>query len=203
MNAPTRFAALALTLAALMNGCDETDLVAVRLWVEPDLSGRLATSSVSIPEPGRPPAVRAAGVAWKERLDVASAVGDFGSLAELQVEDIVFRAGQAGERLVWIEVELPRGPDARWPRALVPLSQDERRGVAQAVDPSGRLKEVGGTVKLEIHLPSRVIGHGMNTRPRGAKEKAEGEIATLLVPIERALVDEEPLLWHVTWERAE
>jgi hypothetical protein len=190
-----------LLTAVLCVGCDESDVVAIRVRLQGDFSGEVATSSVRIPEPAAPMEHVTAGIEWDDRLDMVCARGTFANLGDLSVEDITFEVGHAGEKLNYLEVTLPRGPEARWPRTLVQLSEEERVAAAKTLDPTGRLREVGGLVKIEIELDERVVGHGITVRARGAKEKAEGSKATLVVPIESSLEAEEPLVWHLTWRR--
>jgi hypothetical protein len=200
---PRPAAPLGALLLLLGAACDETDAVAVRIRVEPDLSGVVATSGVRVPDPAAPMEHVSSGVTWTGRLNLVCALGEFESLSELAIEDVTFEAGSAGATLSYVEVTLPRGPQARWPRALVPLSEDERRDAARTLDPAGRLRAVGDTVKLELELPERVIGHGLSSRTLGAKEKADGTKATLVVPLASALEPGEPLIWNVTWRRPE
>lgn len=202
MSTPLRTFLLPLLLACLAAACDESDAVAVRIRLGPDFSGEIATSSVRVPEPGVPMEHVSSGILWTDRLQMVSARGEFAHLSEVAVEDITFEVGRAGDRLNYLEVTLPRGPEARWPRVLVPLSEEERIAAAQTLDPSGRLREVGGTVKIEIELSGLVIGHGITVRARGAKEKADASKATLIVPLSTSLEPDEPIVWHVTWRRA-
>jgi hypothetical protein len=197
----TKRALAALALAGLAAGCDESDVVSVRIRLAQDLSGRIATSCVRIPDPAAPMEHISAGVTWQSRLHVVTALGTFASLSDVRIEDITFAAQSAGETLNSLEVVLPRGPDARWPRVLVPLSEDERRQAAETLDLSGRMRAVGSEVKIEIELPSRVIGHGLSARAHGAKEKTEADTATLIVPLAGALEQDEPLIWNLTWRR--
>jgi len=190
-----------LLTAILCAACDESDVVAIRVRLNGDFSGTVATSSVRIPDPAAPMEHVTAGIQWTDRLNMVCARGTFANLSELVVEDITFEVGHAGDRLNYLEVTLPRGPEARWARALVQLSAEERIAAAKTLDPSGRMREVGGTVKIEVELSDRVVGHGITVHARGAKEKAEGAKATLVVPIESSLQAEEPLVWHLTWRR--
>lgn len=201
MSIPRTLLVLCLALTALVTSCDESDVVAIRIRLAEDFSGEVGTSSVRIPDPALPMEHITAGIDWSDRLHMVAARGQFQNLGDLAVEDITFEVGQAGERLNYLEVTLPRGPEARWPRTLVPLSEEERVTAAKTLDPSGRMREVGGVVKIEIELTNRVVGHGITVRARGAKEKAEGSKATLVVPLATALEPDEPLVWHLTWRR--
>ena len=89
----------------------------------------------------------------------------------------------------------------RWARAFVPLSSDERQRAASALDPSGRTKDVGATLKLEIELPNVIISDGLLGRARGTKSSKEGERATLVVPLEIATTEGDPIIWHLTWQK--
>ena len=198
-----RFSAAAFAALALVGlvACDETDAVAVRVHLQSDFSGRVTTSGLRVPEPAVPMEHLSEGVQWDSRVHLVCASGVFENLAELRIEDIAFGVGEAGELLDYVEVVLPRGPSAAWPRRFVPLSEEERQRAADTIDPSGGTPAVGKTVKFELELPGRVIGHGLSSRPHGAKEKVEGRVATLVVPLDSTLDDEESLVWHVTWRK--
>lgn len=196
-----RGALCALLISLLATACDESDTVSVRLTVGRDFSGRVTTSALRIPAPAAPLEHEGRGVQWDSRVQLVATSGTFSRLSELVFEDVTFGAGPSGERLDYAEVKLPRGPDARWPRNLVPLSEEERVRAASTLDPEGNHPDAGRLVKFELSLPGRVIGHGLTARAHGAREKAEGNVATLTIPIESTLDDAEPLIWHVTWRR--
>lgn len=200
-NLRTLRAALCALSLSFVAACDETDTVSVRLTVARDFSGRVTTSALRIPAPATPMEHDGQGVQWDSRVQLVATSGTFAKLSDLVFEDVEFDAGPSGDRLDYAEVVLPRGKDARWPRNLVPLSEEERVRAASTLDPEGAHPDAGRLVKFELSLPGRVIGHGLTARAHGAKEKAEGNVATLTIPIESTLDDEKPLVWHVTWRR--
>jgi len=188
-------------LLAFAAGCDETDAVAVRLTVAEDFSGTVRTSSLALPrEPGLLEQ-SVSGAQWDSSVEVVCAAGRFAALADLALADIVIRGGTTPEGLSFVRIELPRGEGARWPRAFVPLTVEERRRAVAALDPSGRAKEVGATVKLEVELPSDAVGNGLTGRARGTRTKSEGTLATLTVPLDVATTAGDPIVWHLTWQR--
>ena len=189
---------LALVLLA---GCDETDVVALRLSVAEDLSGTVRTSALSRPpEPG-PVTHAIEGVEWDSEVEVVAAAGRFSALDGLRIADISIKAGASDDGLSYLRISLPRGENVRWARTFVPLSVDERQRAAVAIDPSGKSKDVGSTIKLEVELPREVVGNGLSGRTRGTRNKTEGEVATLVVPIDIALSAGDPIVWHLTWQR--
>ena len=190
-----------LALSVFLGACDETDAVAVRIQVRPDLSGTISASALERPAEGARAPLETKGVGWKSRVDLRCATGDFTRLAEVGLSDTTLSAGEGDGGLCFLRLSLPRGPEIHWARELVPLDAAERKAAASAFDPSGQSSEVGATVKFEFTLPSNAIGNGVTPRPRGTKVKAEGNVATLVVPLETALTTGDPIVWHLTWQK--
>lgn len=195
--------ALALLLLAttFLAGCDETDAVAVRVRVEDDLTGTVTVNALELPASGGAAVEASKGADWTARVGIVCNTGTFQELGRLELADIAFAGGSNPSGLVYATVTLPRGEKAVWPKKLVPLSADDRTKSAKAFDPSGKTAEVGATVKLEFTLPSSVIGNGLLGKTRGVRLSSDGNVATLLVPIDVALSAGEPLVWHMTWQR--
>jgi len=189
--------AFLLTLAA----CDESDVVAVRVRLRDDLSGTLRTSGLVLPGGSGPVEQASEGATWGSRVEMVCASGSFVDLSKLKIADIAFAAGEGGPGIGFVKVVLPRGPDVRWPKSFSALSEEERKSVAGALDPSGKTEAVGSTLKLEIELPSSVIGNGVIGKTRGTKVSAEGSVATLVVPFDTMLTPGDPITWHLTWQR--
>src|SRR5438477_28887 len=89
-------------------------------------------------------------------------------------------------------------PMLRRPRALALLA---RLKAAGALDPSGKSKDVGVSLKIEIELSGTVIGNGVQGKVRGTKYSNEGSTATLIVPVQGARGASEALVWHLTWQK--
>jgi hypothetical protein len=81
------------------------------------------------------------------------------------------------------------------------MAEDERKGVAGALDPTGKSESVGTTLKIELELPAAVVGNGVVGKTRGTKVTADGAVATLIVPLDVMAGAGEPLTWHVTWQK--
>jgi hypothetical protein len=199
MKNPACLASLALAL--VLTACDESDVVAVRIHVRPDLSGTITTSALLRPPEGAHTPLETKGVGWKNVVDLRAASGEFARLSEVGISDATLSAGEGEGGLCFLRLSLPRGPEVHWARELVPLDAGERKSATAAFDPAGQAEEVGSTVKFEFTLPSDSIANGVVPRPRGTKVKSEGKVATLIVPVETALAAGEPIVWHVTWQK--
>jgi hypothetical protein len=184
-----------------LGGCDETDLVAIRIHLREDLGGTVTTSALAQPSADGAIQSQSHGASWESRVDVACAAGRFDKLSDLKLADLSFTAGEAGQGIYFIKVVLPRGANVQWPRALVPLSSDERTRASAALDPSGKSKGIGAMIKLEIELPAAVVSSGLTGRTRGTKVTSEAQVATLLVPFETATTEGESMTWHLTWQQ--
>jgi hypothetical protein len=181
--------------------CDETDAVAVRIKLRDDLSGQLTTSNVAAITADTPLQQATQGVQWESRAQIVCSAGHFAALSQLKIADIAISSGDGGEGFAFVRLSLPRGENAQWHKLFVPMSVEERQHAAAALDPSGKTKNVAATIKLEIELPSAVVGNGLFGRARGMKLKAEGPTATLIVPVEIASTAGDPIVWHLTWQR--
>ena len=196
-----RTAALLLASLLALPACDETDAVAVRVRLRDDLSGTIRTSGLALPGGDGPLQQSSEGAVWGSRVEMLCATGTFVDVSKLRVADITFGAGSGGQGIGFAQVTIPRGPDVRWPRAFVPLSSDERKSAAGALDPTGKSDAVGATLKIEVELPSAVVGNGVLGKPRGTKASAEGAVATLVVPIDTMSTPGDPVVWHLTWQK--
>lgn len=197
-----RASAVFVLLAPLMLGaCDESDAVSVHLRLRDDFSGTITASGLVGPAgPGRVESA-SSGANFEDRVEVAAASGRFAALNGLKVGDIAFAAGEAGEGFRFIKVTVPQGAPSQWPNLFVPLDEQARLKAAGALDPSGKSKDVGTSLKIEIELPGAVIGDGVVGKVRGTKSSHEGSIATLIVPLQAARAATEPLVWHLTWQK--
>ena len=199
---PAALLALAsLMSAAALSGCDETDAVSVRVRLKEDFSGTVRTSGIAIPPAEGSVQQASAGADWGSRVEMICATGTFADVNKLKICDIAFAAGNGGEGIGYLQVTIPRGPDVRWPRAFVPLDDAERKSVAGALDPSGKADAVGTTIKLEVELPSAVVGNGFVGKARGTKTTMEAGIATIVIPLDVMTTPGDPLVWHMTWQR--
>jgi hypothetical protein len=186
---------LALLLAA---ACSEADVVAVRVEVLPDGSGIVHASSLRIPQGKGPIEAETSGIEWQSRVDLFCVRGTFRKLEQLRIADITFTSTTGANGVSVLTATLPRGDQARWFRVLAP-AREERKVATETFDPTGTVKQPGGTVKLVITLPRPVIGHGVAPKGRGITEEAEKNQAQLVVPVDAALLNADPLVWDVTW----
>jgi hypothetical protein len=194
--------AVALALVSLLcSACDETDAVAVRVRLKDDLSGSVRTSGLALPAGEGAIQQASEGAEWGSRVQMICATGTFADVTKLKVADIGFNAGTGGQGIGFAQVSIPRGPGVRWPGAFVPLSAEERKSVASALDPTGRSEAVGATIKIEVELPSAVVGNGVIGKVRGTKTTTEGPVATLVIPVESMTTEGDPLVWHLTWQK--
>ena len=175
-------------LLLVLGACDESDAVSLRIKVREDFSGTIRASSLVLPAADGLVQRETQGATWDSRVDVACAAGRFDGLSALKLSDLAISGGEAGEGLCFVRVVLPRGEAVRW-------------RVAGAIDPTGKAKTVGSTIKIEIELPATVVGNGLTGKSRGMKATAEGSVATLVVPLEQATTPGEPITWHLTWQK--
>jgi len=194
-------AALLLASIAALSACDETDAVAVRVRLRDDFSGTVRTSGLALPSGVGAVQQSSEGAVWGSKVEMVCATGTFSEISKLKIADIAFSAGAGGQGIGYAQVSIPRGPGVRWPGTFVPLTDEERKSVSGALDPSGKSEAVGATIKIEFELPSAVVGNGVIGKVRGTKTTAEGPVATVVVPIEAMKAPGDPLVWHLTWQK--
>jgi hypothetical protein len=186
-----------LAFAWLLAGCSEAAIVALRVQLEPDLSGTIAASSLHVPDQPGPFEAGAAGVRWQERAALACARGAFAALGELRLADLAFAAGSTATGLRYLQVTVPRGAAAGWPRLLLP-ADSERASVDRTVDPRGELGRPASRITIEIDLPGPAVSHGVRPAGRGVTSGISGRRVSLSLS-SASLASGEPLIWQVTW----
>lgn len=193
---------IALILASLcLTACDENDAVSIRIRLRDDATGMLTTSGILAPTEATRVETAVTGVTVENRVQVSAASGRFTALNGIKVGDVAFSSGEGGDGLRYVKVLVPQGANAQWPDLFVPLDETARLKAAGALDPTGKSKDVGSALKLEIELPAPVIGNGLTGKVRGTKASSEGNVATLVVPIQAARGAADPLVWHITWQK--
>lgn len=200
------FATLAVAGSLFLAGCDENDAVSVKVRLKDDGSGTLTVSGMVMPtEPSAVERAAAAGptsgLAFDKRVELSAASGRFTALTGISVADIAFASGEGEGGFRFVTVTVPQGNNARWPATFVPFDERTRLDAAGALDPSGKAKDVGQNIKIEIELPAPGVGNGVTGKVRGTKASLEGATATLVVPIQASKGATEPLVWHLTWQK--
>jgi hypothetical protein len=189
----------ALSLLACLSACDEDNAVSVRLRVQENLSGTILTSALAQPTGAGAVETAATGASFDRQVELRGAKGRFASLDGLAIGDVRFSGGASESGLRWVRVEVPTGPEAKWPKLFVPLDEAERRSAAEAFEVSGAARDVGKSFKIEIELPATVISNGASGKVRGTKNTSDGKTAVLVLPIDAAVAGRVPLVWQITW----
>jgi hypothetical protein len=194
---------LPLCLLALVSlcACDDDDAVSIRIRLRDDGSGTLMTSGLTVPADATRVEGATKGVQVDKRVQVSAALGRFTALTGVSVADIVFTSGEGEAGFRYLKVTVPQGQAAQWLDSFMPLDERARLDAAAALDPSGKSKDIGATLKIEIEMPATIVGDGATGKVRGTKNSDAGTTATLVVPIQGARAATEPLVWHLTWQK--
>jgi hypothetical protein len=187
-------AALPLLLAA----CADQDVVSIRIELQPDWSGTVCASALKVPDAPGPLEPLAGGVTWESRANLFCCRGRFAHIDQLKIADIAFRGGKNEAGIAFVTASIPRGEKATWIPAMAP-ARAERQKVAEVYDPTRELRNPGSSVRIEITLPSPIVGHGVQPKSRGVTSDANKNKATLIVPVDNALTAGESFVWDVTW----
>ncbi len=191
--------ALLLSLAAL-TACSGDQLVGVHVTLAEDGAGTITTRALTVPDPARVEAAAGGTVDWQARAAVVASQGRFARLSDVKIggpTGLRFAATLDGEQPS-VRVYVPRGAAQQWVQALVP-DAPQRRSLAPVYDPTGRTREVGDTIRLELELPGEVVASSVHPPGRGIEADRERKRAYLLVPAREAIKEGEELVWDVTW----
>lgn len=189
---------LSLLLLPLV-ACSGGELVGIHINLAADGSGKLTTRALSPDRPESSHDLAGAGVQWNGTASLVSRQGTFKAIQDVHLGDdgIRFSKVEHEERPA-LRVFIPRGPQAQWVKSLVP-DQAGRKALAQVYDPTGKTREVGDTLRLEIQVPSDVVTSGVLPAGRGIEATREGRRAVLLIPVRTALENHGDLVWDLSW----
>ena len=193
------FSLLFVLTALLFTSCTGNELVGVHISLQNDGSGLVTTRMLMEPQTTGNPEANAQGVTWKGRAGLACAQGSFQHLRELKLGggSLHFVADLEGVNTS-LRAFVKRDPEAQWVKDLVP-EQRQRQAMAKVYDPTGRTKEIGDVLRLEISVPGKVISSGVEPSGRGIEAAHESKRAYLLIPVRAALEKGNELVWSVSW----
>ncbi|HEB54536.1 MAG TPA: hypothetical protein ENI87_14890 [bacterium] len=185
----------------LFTACSGGELVGVHIDLAADGSGTLTLRSLAPADSATAAETRTHGADWTVRGALVSSQGTFSRIAQVTLGDgeVTFAPQLDGDR-PGLRVTLTRGPDAKWIAALTPPRQQRRR-LAGAYDPTGRTREIGDVLRLEIAAPGRVITSGVLPTGRGVEANRDGDKATLLLPVATAREEGDAFVWDISWLR--
>lgn len=183
----------------LLTACSGSELVGVHIAVGKDGSGTITTRSLQPSTAAGPAEALVRGADWKTRAALVSSQGTFRRLSELAFGDGEVRFLSTDEDLPRLRVILRRGPQLAWVAGLTPGEKD-RQDLAKVHDPSGKTREIGDVIRLEVQLPDTVISSGVAPSTRGVEADHERNRAHLLLPVDQLLSRGDDLVWDVTWK---
>lgn len=189
---------LGLGLAALA-ACSGGELVGIHVQLQKDGTGTVTVRTLMEPTTTGSAETRAQGVTWQRRAGLACAQGSFAQIDDLKLGDGSIRfVAELGDARPNMRVFLQRGPEAAWVKGLVP-DQAARQAMAKVYDPTGRTREIGDVLRIEVAVPGPVFASGVRPTGRGVEAAHEGRRAYLLVPVRTALEAGDELEWSFSW----
>lgn len=189
---------LAFALPLLFAACSGGELVGVHVMLAKDGSGTVTTRALVQPTAALAGEAKVQGVTWTTRASLVAAQGSFTELASVRIGKGLRFTTRLGEDQPSLRVFVQRGPDAEWLAALVP-DETARRAMAKVYDPTGKTREVGDTIRLEIEVPGEVIASAVQPTGRGVEADRERRRAFLLLPARTMAEAGDELVWDVTW----
>ena len=188
-------------LVCLFAACSDSELVGIHLKIAKDGSGTLtvrALQSSTTPGPGE---MRAQGVQWQARAFLVSSQGAFHQVDDIAFgkDELRFKSGSKTDDMPHLRVYVKRHPDLAWVQSLVP-DQATRRDLARVHDPTGKTREIGDAIRLEVQVPDTVVSTGVQPAGRGIDTQHERNVAYLVLPVQNLLEKGDELVWDVSWK---
>lgn len=184
---------------SLLAGCADSELVGIHIALAKDGSGTLtarALQSTANPGPAESPTK---GVRFQVRANLVSSQGTFESLDSVELGDREVRFVRTDAEMPGLRVFLRRNKDLSWVKALVP-DEATRRSLAKVHDPNSKRNEIADAIRLEVQVPDQVIASGVAPQGRGVEAAHERNRAHLVLPVSAMLVEDEDLVWNVSWK---
>lgn len=188
-----------LPLLLATTACSGGELVGVHVALAKDGSGTVTVRSLAPQDKATAAEAAAKGASWQVRAALVSSQGRFDKIADLKLADgeISFSPQLDGER-PGLRVTVRRGPTVRWLGQLTP-EKGTRETLAKAYDPTGRTREIGDVVRLEVEAPGQVITSGVLPTGRGVEADRDGAKAILLLPVRTAREAGDDFVWDISW----
>ena len=197
----TALFALALVLVALGSGCSNQDPVGIRfrLMGSEGLKGDLAIASLSIPEVAEKEAENVKGVDWNLTAKLTVTSGQFVDLNTVEFFDIKVEASRFQGGNGSCRIELPRGKDATWFRAMQ-VDPSNREKLSAAID--------SGVAELKLHhniIVAFEIDGGRSSMTLGARvpqvsTSSKKGLSFATVPLTVLESEGDPIVLQVNWE---
>lgn len=202
MRTPASLSFLLLTALLSLCSCGGGELVGVHVDLAADGSGTVTLRSLSPAAEAPASATQTKGAKWNVHAELVSSQGGFAKIGDLDLADgdITF-APQLDSDRPGLRVIIKRGAGTRWVSLLTP-DRATRQKLAKAYDPTGRTKEIGEILRLEIEAPGKVITSGVLPTGRGVTSDRDGDKAILLLPARTVLdVDSKDgdFVWDISW----
>jgi hypothetical protein len=186
-------------LLGLLASCSGSELVGIHIELGKAGTCTVTTRSLVETTTAGPVENRTRGVQWSARAALVCSQGTCQDLGNLEFGSGGIRfAANLGDQQPHLRVFLKRGPGVDWLRALVP-DDGARLPMAKVYDPTGKTKEIGDAVRLEITAPGEVVSSGVNPTGRGVEANLERKRAYLILPLRAITEPGDDLVWDVSW----
>lgn len=193
-----RMKACALALLWL-SACSDSELVGIHIALAKDGSGTITARALQATNVPGPAEARIDGAQWQIRASLVSSQGTFPSLGKVELGDREVRFLASNDDLPRLRVVLQRKKDLTWVQTLVP-DEATRRTLAKVHDPHSKQKEIADAIRLEVEFPDQVVSSGIAPTGRGIEAAHERNRAYLVLPVASMLVDDDELVWDVSWK---
>ena len=190
-----------LGLVSLFAACSDSELVGIHLKIGKDGTGTLTVRALQESTTPGPGEMRAQGVQWQERAFLVSSQGTFHQVDDIAFggDELRFKSGSKTDDMPHLRVTVKRRPDLTWVQSLVP-DQQRRRDLARVHDPTGKTREIGDAIRLEVMVPDTVVSTGVQPAGRGIDAQHERNVAYLVLPVQNLLEKGDDLVWDVSWK---
>ncbi len=188
-----------VVILSLLAGCADSELVGIHITLAKDGSGTLTARALQATATPGPAEAPTKGVSFQVRANLVSSQGTFQSLDSIELGDREVRFVRTDSEMPGMRVFLRRNKDLAWVKALVP-DEATRRSLAKVQDPNSKRNEIADAIRLEVQVPDQVIASGVAPQGRGVEAAHERNRAHLVLPVAAMLVEDEDLVWNVSWK---
>lgn len=193
---------LSILLVSLLSACSGDELVGVHVKLEQSGAGTITTRALMPVAKAVDAETDAKGVHWSLRAGLIASQGQFDQIGAVTLGDgeVTFSPQLTGDR-PGLRVTFQRGPKCKWVAPLAP-GKASRKEMAKAYDPTGRTREIGEVLRIEVAAPGEVITSGVLPTGRGVDVDRDGKKAVLLLPVATLLEEGDAFVWDISWLRS-
>jgi hypothetical protein len=180
-------------------GCSSQDPAGLRLTLREDGKGSIAVAALSLPDVALTEERDTTGVKWDLAAKLTVTTGVFDSLDVVAFEDLEVDSTKFTDPGGTIRISIPRGPDAKWYKAIH-VSATDRGRLQKALNGAIDQIELHENVTIAVDVQkARVAASLVQTVPRVTVREKRG-VVSVVIPLEVLEAPGSPMILVINWE---